>query len=158
VSEADTTGGTGGGLGYITEEPTEFSEEQAMVLSEAERRLRSAGLLVRRTDGVNLHMATGYAQHGEYRVGLYENASVLIANGDGQYTAGFPTIAAAVVNVTGSLDELVPLIERVYKHCETLNQPLHESVRELVLGVSNWADAAPLLKRQRAAGVPSSTS
>jgi hypothetical protein len=129
-----------------------------MVLTEAERRLRSGGLLVRVPRADYLFLATGCAEHGDDRIQVYQDASALIGDGDGQYVAVFPSAGHAMVNVTGTLDELVPLVEKVYRHNQGSKRPFHESVREVVLGGSDWPATARVLNHPQPLETPSPTT
>ena len=133
-----------------------------MDLAEASDRFQREGLIVYGSRPGTLFVATDFVESSGQGYGdgvrVYQNASALLPTDDGRFTAVLPTIGQVTIDVTGTLDELVPLVERVYRHRESLNQPLHESVRELVLGVASWSEAAPVLSRDRPLATPSSTS
>jgi hypothetical protein len=117
-----------------------------MQFSEAEQRLRQKGLLVRVPRPDSLFLATRVVEHGNDRIQVYQDASTLIGKGDGQYVAIFPSAGHAMVDVPGTLDELIPLVEKVYQHHEYSNQPLCESVRQIILGMVDWSQGSGTLK------------
>lgn len=132
-----------------------------MDLAEAKDRFQREGLIVYGSRPGSLFVATDFVESSgqdcDDGIRVYQNASALLPADDGRFTAVLPTIGQVTISVSGTLDELVPLVERVYRHRKARNQPLHESVRELVLGVADWTDAAPVIDRRRAASTSSTT-
>jgi hypothetical protein len=104
-----------------------------------------------------LLVATGVVEAGQDKIQVYQNASALTVSDNGPYTAIFPSAGHVTVNVSGTLDELVPLVERVYRHQRGSNRALHESVREVVAGFPDRSQAAHGMTRPMAAEEPSTT-
>jgi hypothetical protein len=125
-----------------------------MLLCEAEQRLRDGGLLARLARPDYLLVATGGVEAVPDKIQVYQNASALTASDNGPYTAIFPSAGMVTVNVSGTLDELVPIVERVYRHQRGSNRDLHESVREVVLGVPDWSHATRAMTNRTAADLP----
>ena len=126
-----------------------------MLLCEAEQRLRDGGLLTRLSRPDYLLVATDMVESGEDKIQVYQNSSALTASEKGRYTAIFPSAGHVTVNVSGTLDELVPLVERVYRDQRGSNRPLHESVREVVAGVPDRSQSAHGITPPMAAEEPS---
>lgn len=109
-----------------------------MQLQDAAQRFRTEGFVVRTPLPDRLTIATGVTEAGG-GVRLLQDACALIGKGDGQYVAVFPSAGHVTVDVPGTLDELVPLVEQVYRHHRGSNEPFHESVREVVLKTPDWS-------------------
>ena len=107
-------------------------------LDDAERAFHSAGLTVRRTGPDGLHVSRGWKTEGGW-VQVAHDACGLFADGQGQFTAAFPSIGHALIRVTGTLDELVPLMIGVYRHHDGMTGPFYEAVREVVLKTPDWS-------------------
>jgi hypothetical protein len=110
----------------------------AIDLHEADRRFRAAGLAVRtfRTDA--LHVSRGWTVEGN-GIHLAHDVCGLRGTEDGRYVASFPTIGHVLIEVPGTLEELVPLILEVYRHHDGMNAPFYEAVREVVLKAPDWS-------------------
>jgi hypothetical protein len=109
-----------------------------MQLQDAAQRFRTGGLVVRTPQPNYLMIATGVTEAGD-GIRLFQDACALIGKGDGQYLAVFPSAGHMTVDVPGTLDELVPLVEQVYRHHHGKKEPFYESVREVILKAPDWS-------------------
>lgn len=106
-----------------------------MEIHEAEERFRALGLLVRTWPDAIL-VSTGLidrklSDYGE-GVGTYENTSGILRLADGTYRATFPTRGIDNIEIPGTLEESVELVERVYRHFQNSSKPFLEAIREIV--------------------------
>jgi len=115
-----------------------------MEIQEAESRLQALELLVRTwPDAVLISTGMTDREATEYGEGVrtYENTSGILRLPDGSFVASFPTRGHAKLEIPGTLEDSVTLVERVYKHFRASSKSFVESVREIV----RPADVAPRL-------------
>lgn len=109
-----------------------------MQVQDAAQRFREEGFIVRTPEPDYLMIATAVTEAGE-GIRLLRDACALIGKGDGRYVAVFPSAGHITVDVAGTLDELVPLVEQVYRHHRGKSEPFYESVREVILKAPDWS-------------------
>jgi len=106
-----------------------------MDIQEVESRLRAAGLFVRTSpDAVLISTGTIDREPTEYGDGVrtYENTSGILRMPDGNFLASFPTRGHAKLEIAGTLEESVALVEKVYRHFRESTKSFVEAVREIV--------------------------
>jgi hypothetical protein len=106
-------------------------------LVDARRRLQAAGLAVRTPTADSLWVA-GQVTAVEPGLGLSQDACGIQGRGEGEFVGVFPAEAPVLVEVPGTVPDLVSVILATYLRHRQQGGPFHEAVGVVLREAERW--------------------